>query len=187
VDTLLASIARPPPATTAFIEVRFSQLLARPLIVRGELEHLRGGALIRNVTEPFKERTEIDGDRVSVEREGKPPRYFSLQSIPGLAGLLGGFAAVLGGSRAAVEQDFNLALQGDTAHWRLELRPKSPRQSRYVHDIAIYGRDAAPRCIVVTPPDRSPEIMLVESAARTELPSPPTLQWLRQFCDSGGA
>jgi hypothetical protein len=37
-DALLQHLARPAPATTPFVEVHFSPLLSRPLIVSGELE-----------------------------------------------------------------------------------------------------------------------------------------------------
>src|SRR5687768_10031831 len=99
-DTLLKSLAHPAPAVTPFVEVRYSKLLDQPIVVKGQLEYHEYGKLVRAVSTPFKERTEILGETVSVQREGKSPRRFSLKRAPELRSMLGGFAAVLGGGRA---------------------------------------------------------------------------------------
>lgn len=184
VDALLAALARPAPASTPFVEVKFSRLLDQPIVVKGELEYLEGGVLARTVTVPFHERTEIHGRTVNVEREGKAPRRFSLERAPELRSMLGSFAAVLGGGRTALERDFGLALKGDQKHWRLTLTPKSAQVTRHVRDIVIQGSGGDPRCISVTQPDESGSIMLVGEAAGTKLPVPLDRAWLDRFCDS---
>src|SRR5262245_45648986 len=60
-DGLLRSLAREPPQSTAFVETHRSALLDRDLIVSGELEYRGPGQLSRVVTEPYRERTVIDG------------------------------------------------------------------------------------------------------------------------------
>lgn len=184
VDTLLKSLAHPAPATTPFVEVRYSKLLEQPLVVKGQLEYHEDGTLVRAVNEPFKERTEIKGDSVSVDRVGRSPRKFSLKRAPELRSMLGGFTAVLGGGRGNLDQDFNLAATGATDQWKLALTPKSAQVGKYVRDIAIQGAQSEPRCIVVTQPDDEASIMLVGAAAETKLPAPPTRDWLASFCDS---
>src|SRR5262249_41896046 len=72
--TLLHRLARPVPATTPFVEVRFSQLLDRPIIAAGTLEYADKDSLIRTVTSPFQERTEIRGETVTIERSGAERR-----------------------------------------------------------------------------------------------------------------
>src|SRR5262245_31953314 len=79
VDALLKSLARPAPAVTSFVEVRYSKLLDRPLVVKGQLEYRGDGALVREVQTPFRERTEIAGETVTVQRGNKSPRRFSLK------------------------------------------------------------------------------------------------------------
>src|SRR5262245_558521 len=53
--SLLKRLARPAPATTPFVEVRFSKLLDQPLVVKGQLEYHEDGALVRAVNLPFQE------------------------------------------------------------------------------------------------------------------------------------
>jgi hypothetical protein len=186
VDGLLAKLARPAAATTPFVEVRYSKLLDQPIVVKGQLEYHEDGTLVRAVNEPFRERTEIRGETVSIERVGKSPRRFSLKRAPELKSMLAGFGAVLGGTRAALEQDFNLALKGDQAHWQLTMTPKSATVAKYVRDIVMQGRENEPKCVVVTQPDNEASVMLVGKAAATSLPQPVTREWLDSFCAAGG-
>lgn len=183
-DTLLKRLAQPAPATTPFVEVRYSKLLDQPLVVKGQLEYLEGGVLVRSVNEPFKERTEIRGETVSVQREGKSPRRFSLRRAPELQSMLGGFSAVLGGGKDALEKDFNIDVSGEESQWKLSLTPKAPQASKYVRDIAIQGSQNEPRCIIVTQPDNQASFMLVGAAAEATLPSPLARDWLTTFCAS---
>jgi hypothetical protein len=182
VDALLAKLARPAPATTPFVEVRYSKLLDQPLIVKGQLEYLEGGTLVRAVNDPFRERTEIKGEAVTIERVGKPERHFALKRAPELRSMLAGFGAVLGGSRASLEQDFTLTPEGDEARWRLTMTPKSATLKKYVRDIVIQGDANEPRCIVVTQPNMQASITLVGKAASASLPQPVTREWFDTFC-----
>ena len=183
-DTLLKSLAHPAPATTPFVEVRYSKLLDQPLVVKGQLEYHEDGTLVRAVSAPFRERTEIQGETVNVQREGKSPRRFSLKRAPELRSMLGGFAAVLGGGRGALDKDFRLDVSGETEQWTLALTPKSVQMGKYVHDIRIQGAHSEPRCIVVTQPDNEASVMLVGAAADTALPEPLVRDWLGTFCSS---
>jgi outer membrane lipoprotein carrier protein LolA len=184
--TLLERLARPAPATTPFAEVRFSKLLDQPLVVTGQLEYHEDGALVRAVNMPFRERTEIRGETVTVERVGRSPRRFSLKRAPELRSMLGGFAAVLGGGQETLERDFKIVLAGDEHHWKLELTPKSASVSKYVRDMVIEGHANEPRCVIVTQADMQASVMLVGKTAETTLPSPVTREWLDHLCGTGG-
>src|SRR5487761_2512746 len=77
-ERLIAGLAQPAPARTAFTEVRYVGVLTRPLILRGELVWLGGARLERDVATPYRETTRIDGARVRVVRPGQPPQDFDL-------------------------------------------------------------------------------------------------------------
>ena len=153
--------------------------------MKGQLEYHENGALVRAVNDPFRERTEIRGETVTIERVGKSPRRFALKRAPELRSMLAGFSAVLGGSRASLEQDFTLALEGDDNHWRLAMTPKSATLKKYVRDIVIQGRENEPKCIVVTQPNMQASITLVGTAASASLPQPVAREWFDTFCAAG--
>ena len=164
-DALLQRLARPAPATTAFVEVHFSPLLSRPLIVSGELQYDGPDSLGRTVNKPYSEHTEIHGDQVSVTRGSGKARIFSLQRAPDLKTLLTSFSALLGGNRAQLERNFNFNVDGDDAHWSIGLTPRDSRVSQRVTRITITGQAAHPRCMTTIAPDGSVTVMLMEEAA----------------------
>ncbi|MGC1457291.1 MAG: LolA-related protein [Steroidobacteraceae bacterium] len=170
-DALVQRLARPAPATTPFVEVHFSPLLSRPLMVSGELEYDGPDALARTVDKPYSEHTRIQGDTVTVTRGSGKPRIFSLQRAPELKILLSSFAALLGGDRQQLEQGFTLALSGDEAHWSLALTPRDSRVSQLVSHIVVSGAAASTRCMFTTAADGSVTVMLMEDAARTAVPA----------------
>src|SRR5580692_12716106 len=139
VDTLLQHLTRPAPAITPFVEVHFSPLLSRPLIVSGEMEYDGPDSLARSVEKPYSEHTRIQGDTVTVTRGSGKPRTFSLQRAPELKTLLTSFTALLGGNRAQLERSFNLNVDGDDAHWSIGLTPRDDRVSQRVTRITITG------------------------------------------------
>jgi Outer membrane lipoprotein carrier protein LolA-like len=180
-DALLSRLARPAPATTPFVEARFSKLLAKPLVVSGELEYLGPDSLARTVKEPFQERTEIKGTTVTVQR-GERTRRFSLNRAPELRTLLDSFAALLGGDRSVLERQFTLDLQGDEQAWKLVMTPKDARVKQRIRDITVTGAANEPRCLITTEPDEDASIMLLASAAATKLPDPVQRTGLENEC-----
>ena len=169
-DALLQHLARPAPATTPFVEVHFSPLLSRPLVVSGELEYSGPDSLARTVEKPYSEHTEIHGDEVSVVRGSGKPRTFSLQRAPELKTLLSSFSALLGGNRQQLESSFTLTVSGDDAHWTLGLTPRDSRVSQRVSRITVNGAAGSARCMTTATPDGSVTVMLMEEAAHTQLP-----------------
>ncbi|HEY1899055.1 MAG TPA: LolA-related protein [Steroidobacteraceae bacterium] len=171
-DSLLQHLARPAPATTPFVEVHFSPLLSRPLIVSGELLYSGPDSLARTVDKPYSEHTEIKGDAVSVVRGNGKPRTYSLQGAPELKTLLSSFSALLGGNRQQLESSFTLAVSGDEAHWTLGLTPRDSRVRQRVSQITVNGAAGSPRCMITAAPDGSVTVMLMDEAARTALATP---------------
>ena len=117
---MLARIARPPPERTAFVEWRQSALLDAPLRVAGELEYRGPGALSRRVDSPWREHTTIEGERVTVVREGERERRFSLRRAPELRGMLASFGALLAGDVATLRRHFAVAVTGEPERWPIE-------------------------------------------------------------------
>jgi len=181
-DSLLAALARPAPASTAFVEAHFSSLLTRPLVVSGTLEYLGPDALARNVQRPYRERSEIRGDTATVERAGERAQSFSLDRAPEMRGLLASFTDLLGGNRAALERSFRLDLHGSRRDWTLGLTPRDPRILERIRSIIVNGRGAEPRCLTTFQANDDTTIMLLADAASTALPAAPDRAWFDERC-----
>jgi hypothetical protein len=164
-DRLFATLARPAPTATGFVEQRESALLDAPLLLRGRLERPAPGVLLREVETPYRERTRIDGDAVRVERDGGKPRRFSLRRAPELAALLASFQALLDGDRAALDPHYTLRLDHGDAGWTIRLQPRQPRLAKRIGGIALHGRDAELACIAMRGGSAGDSLMLVGAAA----------------------
>jgi hypothetical protein len=171
IDALLAALAREPPQSISFKEVHSSKLLEHELVVSGTLEYSGPGQLSRVVTEPFAERTDIDGDSVRIHREDRPDRQFSLKRAPELGGLLTGFLAILGGDREALEREFEVALADGEAGWQLTLRPKNSGAQARVATIRVRGAGDKPDCIVTVSRDggAASELLLGNAALEADI------------------
>lgn len=181
---LIARLAKPAPATVPFTEVRFSKLLREPLVVSGQLVYGGPQSLDRQVTEPYKEDTQIRGEAVRVERRGQPVRSFGLQRAPELRGLLAGLTALLAGDTQAIERDFSVAASGDQHNWQLELTPADARIRKRLKLIRARGSDADARCFELVNADNGLSIMLL-GAARPTSDEPMTRESLERRCAGG--
>jgi hypothetical protein len=162
---LIAGLAREPPASIAFTEVRFSSLLREPLIVSGDLAYGGPGNLERQVTRPYRETTTIRGESARIEREGEEPRTFTLRHAPELQGFVSAFGSLLAGDAAALEKSFDVAASGDDSAWQLELKPTDSHARRRVRAIVVNGRDDEPRCVATLDAQGGGGVLLLGAVA----------------------
>jgi hypothetical protein len=179
---LIARLARTPPATTTFTEVRFSALLAEPLVVGGMLDYEGAGVLNRRVESPYLETTTISGETVRVERPDDTPRTFALRRAPELRGLLTGMIGLLTGDGSFIGKHFTVTAAGDDASWRLDLTPIDNRLRQRLSGIRVTGRDDEPRCFVILDSEGGASVMLLGAAAAETLPQPIVLAELLGRC-----
>lgn len=181
-DALLASLVRPAPDTTVFVEVRHSALLTAPMVVAGQLEHRADGALVRRVETPYRETTELHGENVTVERAGSKPRRFSLDRAPELRGMLASFGALLRGDRATLERYFTVTARGETARWQIELTPRDEKLRRRLATILVDGSSDRPRCFTLSEPDGDASIMALGVREPSSLPASLERDALQAWC-----
>lgn len=181
-DVIVERLARPAPATTDFVEVRFSGLLAEPVTAGGQLEFHENGALVRRVDTPYRERTELLGERVTIEREGRAPRRFSLDRAPELRGLMASFGALLAGNRTKLEKHFEVSAVGHTDHWQLTLTPRDRKLARILSTIVVDGGNDAPRCFRLNEEDGDASIIAIGTMQTADLPQPLLRASLETWC-----
>jgi hypothetical protein len=163
-DTRLAALARAPPATTPYVEVRWSRLMDKPVITSGRLEYPGPGRLTKYTATPYREQVTVDGDRVTIAREGDPVRQLSMARVPELRGPLGGFGALLAGDRAVLERSFALEFTERADGWSLRLTPRDARTRARIRTIDVHGQASEPVCLVVSEPDGDASVLLFGAA-----------------------
>jgi hypothetical protein len=185
VDTLLARLARPAPDSTSFVEVRYSSLLERPIVVSGRLEHHEDGSLVRRVEWPYQEVTELQGENVSVERAGSRPRHFTLDRAPELRGMLASFGAILQGDRQMLDQYFTVIAQGSDADWEITLTPRVEKLQQRLSRMVVDGTGNRPKCFTLEEPDGDESLMALGLAGPEALPASLDREVLHAWCADG--
>lgn len=166
VDTgwILAKLARPAPMSTAFVELRSSRLLKKPLRIEGEYQRPTSDTLVRQVRRPYAETSTIRGGKVTIQR-GKASSTYGLDRAPELAGLQSSFGALLSGDRALLERYFRVSSVGTQTQWTLKLAPREAAMARVVKGLSLFGRGAELRCIETQPVRGDSQRTLVAGAA----------------------
>ena len=153
------------------------------MVLAGELQYLADGGLVRRVTKPYKETTTVTaGGEVTIEREGRETKHFTLKRAAALGVFLESFAGVLGGDEPRLRQSYNLAIAGDEGHWSLKLMPRDKQLARTVPRIEIDGEMRMPLCFRVQEANGDSSVTLVERLARARIAANPTKKELELLC-----
>ena len=179
---MIAKLARPAPASTAYTEVRFVRLLRKPLVLHGQLDYNGPGQLGKRVEAPYRESTTIADGGADVARDGRPPKHIDLDRAPELKALLTGFSALLGGDAATLQQLYTMDFVETAANWTLTLTPRAPDLARHLRALIVAGNANEPRCFTLQQADGDSSTMLLGALAAATLPQPQTPAAVTALC-----
>jgi len=184
-SALIARLARPAPADTAYVEVRFVSVLRQPLRLHGELHYGGAGELGKRVDQPYRETTTISAGKVALQRAGKPAQHFSLERAPELQALLAAFSALLGGDAATLAQYYTIDAVQDGAHFQLTLTPRGEDLAKHLRTVVVDGNGSEPQCFSLQQADGDSSVMLLGALAAKLSSEPPTRAALAALCQTG--
>ena len=120
---LMAQLAQVQTSRARYSEVRRVAVLQKPLHLSGTLLYARPARLEKHQTLPFEEVMSVDGDWLTVEREGKT-RRIALHNAPLIAALVESLRATLAGDREELERLYSVRVEGTRRRWTLALTPR---------------------------------------------------------------
>lgn len=179
---LIASLARPAPASTAYTEIHFARLLKEPLVLHGQLDYGGADKLGKRVDTPYRETTTIADGKVTIAREGRGSQSFGLDRAPELQGLLASFSAMLGGDAQTMNRYYAIDEKTSDKIWTMTLTPRLPDLAKHLKTVVIDGAEKEPRCFTLTQGDGDVSVMLLGDLAATALPKPITRTALDNLC-----
>lgn len=179
---LIARLARPAPADTAYTEVRFVSMLKRPLVLHGALHYGGAGALGKRVDAPYRETTTVADGKVDVEREGRAAQHFSLERAPELQVMLSAFTALLGGDAASLARSYAIDASQEGERFTLTLTPRDRGLARHLRAVVVDGSGSEPACFSLQQADGDRSVMLLGALAAAPLPDPPTPKSVAALC-----
>jgi len=138
---LMARFATIKSASAQFVERRYVHFLKGPLIAKGVLIFTAPNRLEKKTLEPAAEDMVIDGDTLTIQRQGQT-QTLSLSAYPQIGAFIEGIRATLTGNTASLQRIYQTDLQGDANGWQLQLQPRDPAMRAVVRSIAISGSGA---------------------------------------------
>ena len=160
VRQLFEALAQKRPERAAFQEKKYLSLLDRPAKSSGELVFTPPSRLEKRTLKPRAESVVVDGDRVTLERNGKR-HTLTLSEQPAVAALIDSIRATLAGDLAALTRTYSVGLEGTAQSWRLVLRPLDPAVSPLVTRIEIAGAEAEVRTVEIFQADGDRSVMTI--------------------------
>jgi outer membrane lipoprotein carrier protein LolA len=135
---LMAQLAQVQATEARYSEVRRVAVLQKPLQLSGTLLYERPALIEKRQILPFSEVIRVDGDWLTVEREGKT-RRIALLNEPLVGALVESLRATLAGDGAELERLYSVRVGGTRQRWTLALTPKELEVAGVVKNIGIAG------------------------------------------------
>jgi len=141
-DELMARLAQRRHGVADFEQTQYLAVLKQPMHSSGVLTYDAPDRLEQRTLKPHVQSMLLDHGMLTLQR-GSRQRTLRLQDYPDIAPLIDSVRATLAGDQAALEQRFDLSLDGNLDHWQLQLQPRDPKLAALVRHIRIAGeRDA---------------------------------------------
>lgn len=149
IDALMSELARQSASEVRFRETKHLAALKTPLELTGVLRYRRPAYLEKHIQTPSDERFIVDGDRLTMERQGGQRHTMSLQSQPVLWAFIESIRATLRGDAATLQRFYKLQLHGGRDNWSLILLPSEVEMGELVNYIRITGTQARVRSVEI--------------------------------------
>lgn len=144
-QVLMTALRQVRSSTARFVETKYLHLLNQAQRSSGRLIYVAPDRLQKETTEPEPARLTINGDRLTIERQGERTREISLHDYSEIGALVESVRATLAGDLPALTRYFTTTLEGNANAWTLTLMPREPRLREMVATIRIQGERTAIR------------------------------------------
>ena len=160
VEQLMKMFAQTRASRADFVDRKYLSSLDRPLESSGELLYTAPSRLERRTIKPKPETLIVDGNMLSIERNGTK-RSISLSSYPEVAAFTDSIRETLSGDLAALSRDYRVTVDGTTAQWRLTLLPSDPKIATIISRVTIGGREVRMETFEVLQADGNRSVMTI--------------------------
>lgn len=161
---LMALLAQRKSGEARFTEERTVTGFDSPLRASGTLSFTAPDRFARQTLEPQRERMEVAGNLVRLERGGRV-RQMALDTVPELATLVEGLRGTLSGNGALLRQHFDVRVSGQARLWTLTLTPRDSALAAQVRSLQIVGTAADLRTVELQLAGNERSLMTIEPAA----------------------
>ena len=170
-DALMALLAQRKAGEARFTEERTVAGFEGPLRASGTLAFTAPDRFVRETLEPRRERMEVVGNQVRLERGGRS-RQLTLDAVPELAALIEGLRGTLTGNAELLRRHFDARVGGQARLWTLTLVPRDAQLAAQVRALALAGAGADLRSVEVQMAGGDRSLMAIEPLAARSMIEP---------------
>lgn len=161
---LLRELAQVREGHATFVETKYLRLLDQPVRSSGTLAFQAPARIEKFTLEPSPERLVLDGDALSIERDGRTMRIDLRRHVAALS-FVEAIRGVLLGDAELLERGYRIELRGDAQDWHLLLVPRDADLAAVIREIRVGGAAGQVRSIEYRQPDGDRSVMQIEPAA----------------------
>jgi outer membrane lipoprotein-sorting protein len=158
---LMAQLAQVQTSRARYTEVRHVAMLKQPLELSGTLSYSRPARIEKIQTGPVREIVRVDGETLTVEREGKT-RSVTLRNSPLVGTLVESLRATLAGDGSELQRLFSVSMEGPKERWILKLTPREIDVAGVVAEIGISGSGTHVVRIEIQEPSGDRSVMTIK-------------------------
>jgi outer membrane lipoprotein-sorting protein len=137
-DRLMSTLGQKKSGHATFVETKYLSIATEPVTSSGELVFTAPDHLEKRTDSPKAEDLVIDGDKLTIARNGH--RYtLALTQYPELSAFIDSIRATLAGNRFALEQVYKVVVTGAGDDWTLTLTPLDARMLKSISTITLTG------------------------------------------------
>ena len=160
----MSTLAQKRSGHATFTETNYLSIAAQPVVSSGELLFAAPDHLEKRTRTPKPENLVVDGDKVTVERNGH--RYtLALEQYPQVAAFIDSIRATLTGNRYALEQVYRVEIAGRGDDWTLRLTPLDARMLKVIATITLDGTRDRLRTVTIRQADGDRSVMRLQDAS----------------------
>lgn len=165
VDQLMSALARRKSGRVLFTETKYLAIVGKPVQSSGELLFTAPDHLEKRTLAPKPENLVLDGDMLTVERDGKR-HTLPLQNYPEVAAFIESIRGTLAGNRGTLERYYKLGLEGRASRWTLTLTPADSRMAAVISQVRIDGSQDALNRVEIRQADGDRSVMQIRPAGK---------------------
>lgn len=163
-DRLMSTLAQNHSGHATFVETKYLSIASQPVESSGELVFVAPDHLEKRTVSPKPENLVVDGDHVTIERNGH--RYtLALAQYPEVAGFIESIRATLAGNRYALEQLYKVAIAGHGDDWTLTLTPLDARMLKVISSITLDGTHDRLHTVTIRQADGDHSVMRLQDVS----------------------
>ncbi|MCG7400794.1 MULTISPECIES: LolA family protein [Caballeronia] len=163
-DRLMNTLGAKKSGRAHFTETRYLKIAQAPLESSGELVFVAPDHLEKHTTSPKPENLVVDGDMLTVDRNGRTITI-PLRNYPELGAFIESIRATLAGNRFALENAYKVSIDGKGNDWTMTLVPIDSRMQQKVSSITLAGTGAALARVEIRQADGDRSLMRLQDAS----------------------